>query len=218
MWSAIIRHEFIQRLATPSDWLYPLLFFVMVLILFPIAFGTESNRLQALAVPAVWIAAVFSILLGVNQLFQTDMDHGVIEQLLVARVSLTLWVMLRLLMHWLVSGGLLILASLLVVPLFGVNWQLMSVLLLTLLIGTPIILIFSGLAAALTTQLRSSSVLVPLVALPLQLPVIIFSIGMVNLYTTGMNILPTLALLLAMLIFSIMVVPWAIASILKLSV
>lgn len=218
MWLALIRHELKMRLANMADWLYPLVFFTMVLSLFPIAFGSQQVQLAGIATPMVWIALVFSVLLGVNRIFQTDMENGMLEQLLVARVSLTLWVMMRVGVFWLVCCGLLMLVSMLLVPMYGVSWENMKITLLTLLIGSPTVVLFSAFATALTGQQQASGVLTPVFALPLQLPVIIFSVGLVTIYQSGMNILPTVALLLAIMLVSIMLIPWAIATVLRMSV
>lgn len=218
MWQSIIRHEIRQKLANPADWLYPLVFFVMIIALFPIAISTQQTILQKIAAPAVWIAALFAILLGTTYLFRQDVENGNLEQIMVSRVSLTLWVMLKLLIHWLSLIIALVLASTLVVPLYGLDTQAMWLMCVSLLVGTPLLVLFSALAAALTTSLSSANALVPLIALPLQLPIVIFATGLLPMQQESIAVMPVLAMMLAMLIFSIMLIPWAIAMALRLSV
>lgn len=214
MW-LFLTHELKIKAANISDWLYPAVFFVLVLVLFPIATGAEKKLLTYLGVPAVWIAALLAMLLNSVNMFTVDISQGHIEQLIVARVSLTLWVMMKLLVHWLTSGFLLVIISVLVMPLFGLSAMDTLVLMLSLLIGTPILLLFSSFAAALTISLPAANALVPIIALPLQLPVLIFATGLLERFQQGFNILPTLALLLAILIFCIMLLPWATAYVLR---
>lgn len=199
------------------QWLYPLLLFLMIMNLFPLTIGTEPEQLQRLGTPAVWIAAMLSLLMGVEELFRPAFSNGTLAQLVVARASLPLWVLIRLLIHWLFSGAIVALLSLLSVPLFAVSWDEAGILMLSILVGSPMLLMLSATASALTLSLKNAVILVPLLALPLQLPILIFATGAVNVYTTGMNALPILALLLAGSLTSIMVLPWVMAHILKMA-
>ena len=73
-----------------------------------------------------------------------------------------------------------------------------------------------AIASSLTLSLKNGAVLVPLIALPLQLPILIFATGAVDLYATGMNALPILALLLAGSILAVLIVPWLVGYVLKM--
>ena len=145
------------------------------------------------------------------------MDDGTLEQVLVARVSLPLWAVIKISMHWLTGGGILTVLSLLSMPLFGLSTQAAGVLALSLFLGTPTLTLLAAVAAALTVSLRGSGVLVPLIALPLQLPVLVFATGAVDLVQTGGNVWPILALLLALMLLSLVLLPFAVAAALRLA-
>ena len=87
----------------------------------------------------------------------------------------------------------------------------------SIIVGSPMLLMLSAIASSLTLSLKNGAVLVPLIALPMQLPVLIFATGAVDLFASGLNGLPILALLLAGSIGSILVTPWVIAITLKMS-
>ncbi|SUD89772.1 heme exporter protein CcmB [Psychrobacter phenylpyruvicus] len=199
------------------QWLYPLVLFLVIITLFPLAVGSEPQLLHRLGVPAVWIAALLSLVMGVDGLFKPAMDNGTLAQLVVSRTSLPLWVLIRLTIHWIFSSGLVALLSLLAVPLFGLSWGEAGALLASILVGSPMLLMLSAIASSLTLSLKNGAVLVPLIALPMQLPVLIFATGAVDLYATGLNGLPILALLAAGSIVSVLVMPWAIAMTLKMA-
>ena len=184
---------------------------------FPLAIGTEPSLLLRLAGSAVWIAALLSLVIGVDELFRPDFDNGTLAQLVVANAPLPFWVLIRLGVHWLFSAGFVALLSLLAVPLFGLPWAEALMLMLSIIVGSPMLLMLSAIASSLTLTLKNGAVLVPLIALPMQLPVLIFATGAVDLYATGLNGFPTLALLGAGSILAIMATPWAIAAILKMS-
>lgn len=211
------RREWQVKQQGAVQWLYPLVLFLMIITLFPLAVGSEPQLLQRLGVPAVWIAALLSLVMGVDGLFKPAMDNGTLAQLVVSKTSLPLWVLIRLTIHWLFSSGLVALLSLLAVPLFGLLWSEAWALLASILVGSPMLLMLSAIASSLTLSLKNGAVLVPLIALPMQLPVLIFATGAVDLYATGLNGLPILALLAAGSIISVLIMPWAIAMTLRMS-
>jgi len=214
----LVRRELRLRLAHLSSGLYSLVFFILVLLLFPLAIGANSQFLNQVGVAAIWIAAVLSILLGTDSLFRSDVEDGTVEQLIVARKSLALWALVKVSVHWLTSGFVLVLLSILSIPLFGLGVNEAGVLALSLLLGTPVLTLFAAVAAALTVSVRSGGVLMSLIALPLQLPVLIFATGAVEVFRAGGVVLPVLALLTAGLILSFIFIPFVLASALRLAI
>lgn len=215
--SALWQREWQIKQQNKVQWLYPLVLFLIILTLFPLALGTEPTLLERLGVPAVWIAGLLSMIMGVENLFRPALDNGTLAQLVVARASLPLWVLVRLMVHWLTSAGLVAILAVLAMPLFGLAGFDVFILSISIIIGSPLLLCLSAIASSLTLSLKNGAVLVPLIALPMQLPVLIFATGAVDLFATGMNGLPILALLLAGSILSIIITPWVIAFSLKLA-
>lgn len=199
------------------QWLYPLVLFLLIITLFPLAIGSEPATLMRLASSAVWIATLLSLIMGIEELFRPDFENGTLAQLVIAKASLTTWVLIRLTIHWLFSAGMVAVLSFLAIPLFGISSKECLMLALSIVVGSPLLLMLSAIASSLTLTLKNASVFVPLIALPMQLPVLIFATGAVDLHATGLNGLPTLALLGAGSILSIIICPWAIANILKTS-
>lgn len=211
------RREWLVKQQGAVQWLYPLVLFLVIITLFPLAVGSEPQLLARLGVSAVWIAALLSLVMGVDTLFKPTLDNGTLAQLMVAQAPLPLWVLIRLSIHWIFSSGIIAILSVLAVPLFGLSWLETGILMLSIIVGSPMLLMLSAIASSLTLSLKNGAVLVPLIALPMQLPVLIFATGAVDLFATGMNGLPILALLLAGSIISVLVMPWVIAMTLKMA-
>lgn len=211
------RREWQVKQQGAVQWLYPLVLFLVIITLFPLAVGSEPALLQRLGVSAVWIAALLSLVMGVDGLFKPALDNGTLAQLVVAKASLPLWVLIRLVIHWVFSSGIVAALSLLAVPLFQLSWFEAWILMASIVTGSPMLLMLSAVASSLTLSLKNGAVLVPLIALPMQLPVLIFATGAVDLFASGLNGLPILALLLAGSIVSVLVMPWVIATTLKMS-
>lgn len=215
--SVLWQREWRIRQQNKVQWLYPLVLFLIIITLFPLTVGTEPKLLQQLGTPAVWIAGLLSLIMGMDNLFRPALENGTLAQLVVSRASLPLWVLVRLIVYWLTGAGMVAILAVLAMPLFGLNALQMLALSASIVVGSPMLLCLSAIASSLTLSLKNGAVLVPLIALPMQLPVLIFATGAVDLFSTGMNGLPILALLLAGSIFALIISPFVIAFSLKLA-
>ena len=62
-----------------QDLLNPLLFFMMVVTLFPLGVSPEISFLQEAGAGILWVAALLSVLLSLDHLFRHDFDDGTLE-------------------------------------------------------------------------------------------------------------------------------------------
>ncbi|MCG6199816.1 heme exporter protein CcmB [Psychromonas antarctica] len=201
-----------------SDILNPIWFFVIVVMLFPLAIGTEPALLKRIAPGIIWVAALLAALLSFERLFKDDFIDGSLEQLMISPYPLAWIVSAKVFAHWLLTG----LPILLVSPLLGIflslNMDTYYALLLTLLIGTPILSLLGAIGVALTVGLRKGGILLSLIMLPLSIPILIFSTMAIEAAAYGQSYLGLLALLGAMLVASVTFAPFAIAASLRVSV
>lgn len=215
--TALARREWQIKQQGLMQWLHPLVIFVMIVTLFPLAIGNEPALLTRLAVPIVWIAGLLSLVIGVDGLFKPEFDNGTLSQIVVSGTSLPVWVLIRIGIHWLFGAGCVAVLSLLAMPLFSLELKDVLVLGGSILVGSPILLALSAIASGLTLSAKNGAILVPLIAIPMQLPVLIFATGAVERFMMGMPSLPIFALLLAGSIFAIIISPFVIAMALKLA-
>ncbi|MBU2115011.1 MAG: heme exporter protein CcmB, partial [Gammaproteobacteria bacterium] len=145
-----------------ADWLNPVLFFIIVLSLFPLGVGPEPNLLQLMAPGIVWIAALLSVLLAAERLFKDDFRNGVIEQLVAAKEPLLSFVLAKLITNWLSTGLPLLIVSPLVALLLNLDTPAFIAMALTLLLGTPLLSLLSVLGAALTVSADKGGILLAL--------------------------------------------------------
>lgn len=200
-----------------QDLLNPLLFFVMVVTLFPLGVSPEVSFLREAGAGILWVAALLSVLLSLDHLFRHDFDDGTLEQLVLQPQPLFLLVLAKTLAHWVLTGLPLVLLA----PVLGVMVHLdgnsIAVLCLTLLIGTPVLSLIGAIGAALTLGLRSAGVLLSLLIIPLYIPVLIFGTGTVAAATEGTPVGAYVALMGAFLVLAITLAPFAAAAALKIS-
>lgn len=200
-----------------ADTLAALIFFVMVVSLFPLGVGPEPQLLRTMAPGVLWVAAMLASMLSLARLFADDHSDGTLEQLLLSTHSLAWLVLGKTTAHWLGSGFPLVLLS----PLLGLQFDLSAsatgVLVLSLLIGTPVLSLVGAMGAALTVGLRGSGALLSLLVLPLTIPVLIFGAGAVEAHNAGLGVSGHFSILGAFLILGLLACPWVTAAALRIS-
>jgi len=189
-----------------------LLFYVIVVSLFPLATSPERNLLQTLGPGVLWVAALLASLLSLPRLFASDLADGTLEQVVLSPYPLPALVAGKVLAHWIVTG----LPLALLAPLLGLQYALpadiLAVVTLSLLLGTPILSLIGAIGAALTLNARGGGSLLALLVLPLYAPVLIFGAGSADALRAGLSATPNLSLLGAGLLAAIVGAPFAAAA------
>jgi len=214
---SVIRRDLLLVMRHPAEMINPLVFFVLVVALFPMGISPEASLLSQTAAGIVWVAALLATLLSLEILFKADFADGSLEQLLLAPQPAWMLVLAKVFVHWLVSGLPLVLLSPVVATMLFLPAEAMPALLLSLLIGTPTLSLFGAVGAALVTGVKNGGMLISLLVLPLYIPVLLFGTGAVTAAAQGMPVGGYLAYLGAMFIFALMATPWAAAAALKIS-
>ncbi len=173
----IMHHEILLTLRQASAWLTPLLFFVMVISLFPLALGSNDALLTQIAPGIIWVTALLAILMSVGSIFRNDAHEGYLDVLLLSEIPLTLIVLCKVISHWITHCLPLIFISPFLAILLHLSLHEELTLFITLLLGTPILSLFGAMGAALTVGIRSSGLLLPILIMPLYIPVLIFATG-----------------------------------------
>ncbi|MDX6404238.1 MAG: heme exporter protein [Blastocatellia bacterium] len=218
MFGWLVWRDLILAWRRRADVLATVFFFVIVVSLFPLGIGPERETLRAIAPGVVWVAALLASMLSLGRIFGNDYQDGTLEQLLLTPQSTYLIVLGKILAQWLVSEvPLLIIAPLLGLQ-FGLSQNSLLIVVVSLLLGTPVLSLIGSVGAALTLGLRAANVLVALLVLPLYIPVLIFGTGAVQASVEGASPQPYLLLLGATLVLTLVFAPWATSAALKISV
>ncbi|OIR17312.1 heme exporter protein B [mine drainage metagenome] len=215
--SLVIRRDLLLAMRRRADVLTTLVFFVMVVSLFPLGVGPEPEMLRKMASGVVWVAALLASMLSLPRMFSADYLDGTLEQMLLAPQSLTALVLGKIVAHWMLSGLPLVLIAPVLGLQFDMSAQALGMLVLALLLGTPILSMIGAVGAALTLGLRGGGVLVSLLVLPLCIPVLIFGAGAVEAVTSGMSAVSNLSLLAAFMLFALVFTPFVAAQALRIS-
>ena len=213
----VVRRDLALGIRKRAEVMSPILFFVLVVSLFPLGVGPGPKILNEIGPGAIWVAALLATLLSMERLFRSDFEDGSLEHLLLSPHSLPLLVLGKVVAHWLITGLPLILVS----PLLGVLLHLpaeaIAALPAALLLGTPVLSLIGAIGVGLTVGLRRGGVLLTLLILPLYIPILIFGSSAVSAAAAGLPISGQLALLGAMLAMSLTLAPFATAVGLRIS-
>ncbi|MEO0438270.1 MAG: heme exporter protein CcmB [Pseudomonadota bacterium] len=212
----ILRRQLMLYARKPIEVVQPLLFFSLVLLMFPLGIGPSAERLAPFAAGALWIVALLANLLAVEGIFRSDFEDGSLDQLLLSPHPLYFLLMPYLFVHWLTTGGLLAFCS----PFFAYGLSLdttgIPVLMASLLLGAGVMTIVGALGAALTVGLNRGGMLITLLIMPLYVPILIFGVAGVNAAIVGQSALPFLSLLGGLFFAALALGPLAIGAALRI--
>lgn len=218
VFSAGCKREWQLQVRRKGDLLNPLVFFALVVVLFPLGVSPTEEVLAPVAPGVLWVAALLAVLMSLDALFRPDLQDGSLEQLLVCGYPAAPLSLAKVLVHWLLSCVPLVLLA----PLLGVMlylpWQAQGVLMLSLLLGSLTLSLVGAIGAALTTGVGKSGVLMTLLVLPFYMPVLIFGTGAMQAAVGGHDATAHLALLGALALLALVLAPWAIAAALRIAV
>jgi len=215
---AIIRRDLVLAFRRRAEMINPLLFFILVITLFPLGIGAQPNLLQSIAPGVIWVAALLAAMLSLDSLFRSDFDDGSLEQMLLSPHPASLLVLAKVIAHWLVTGLPLLLVAPLLAIFLGLPNHALGVLLLTLLLGTPVLSLIGGIGVALTVGLRRGGIILSVLVLPLYVPVLIFAGNAVQMAAGGLPVDAQISILIAILLLALVLAPWPTAAALKMSI
>ena len=215
---AIIRRELKLAIRQGADASIALMFFVVVVALFPLGVGPEPGILERISGGVVWIGALLAAMLSLDRLFQADHEDGSLDLLVLTPWPLEFLVLAKCLAHWLVTGLPIMLVSPLLGLLLHMNTDAYLSLLAAMALGTPVLSLIGAVGASLVLGARRAGVLVSLLILPLTVPVLIFGVAAVEAAAIGQSPQPHLMLLGALLLASIPLCPLATAAALRQAV
>jgi heme exporter protein B len=151
-----------------------LLFSVTVFVVFH--FGLDTDRVEGqLAAGVLWVTMLLAAVLGINRLFVTDAEQGGFDAFLLAPVDRSALFVAKAL----VLLAFLLVLQLVAIPAFGLLLlgpglgQAMPELLVVVVLADIGIVVVGTLVAAIAIRTRTRDLIVPLLALPLLIPLVL---------------------------------------------
>ncbi len=212
-----LKHDLLVMQRHRAEWVQPLVFFIIFISLFGIGLGFEGNMLITVAPAIIWISFLLTSLFSIESIFRRELEAGLLENLVLSPHPLWWLLFVKALAIWVMSC----LPLILLMPLLGLFMQLnlieTGVLLLSVLIASPAITLMGMLGATLTLALPRSGVFLGILLLPLYIPILILGESAVVLLLSGAKPLFQMALLSAISVLTLTLIPHAAAGALKIA-
>ena len=214
----LVAREFLAAFRNRHEALNPLLFFGLVCLLFPLGVGASADLLQTIAAGIIWVATLLAILMSLASIFRSEYDSGALELMVLSEHPLIVLVVIKLMAHWLINALPLIILSPIVAYGLGLTADAQVILLVTLLLGTTVLILVGAIASTLTLVIPQNGMLLALLVLPLYVPVLVFATSAVNAAMMGGSAAGPLYILAALCVLSVTLSPFAIVAALKIGV
>ncbi len=171
---ALIRKDVRLELRAPESVPAMVLFAIGTFVLFHFALD-EAEVSGALAAGILWVTLLFAAVLGINRLFVAEREEGGFDGFLLAPVDRTALFVAKatVLFGFLVAVEVFVLAAFAILLLGPSPWAPLPSLVLVLLLADVGLAVIGTLVAALAVQTRARDLIVPLIALPLSVPLVI---------------------------------------------
>ena len=215
--NAVFKREWKLVARGSSEMVMPLLFSIIVVSLFPLGVGPGPDTLQLIGPGVIWVAALLSALLGLENLFRDDYRDGTLEQLILSPGLFTTVITMKVFCHWLFIIVPLLLISPLLAIFLNLTINMYWALLATLVVGTPLLSLVGAIAVALTLSINRGGVLLAVLLLPVFVPLLIFATAAINNASLQLTWYGQLGIIGAMLILAIALCPFAISYAIKVS-
>lgn len=214
---ALIRRDVVLGIRASGGAALSAAFFALIVVLVPFGLGPNMATLQSASPGLFWIAALLSTLLGLERIIQPDVEDGTIDLIRLSPLPMELVALAKITAHWLTSGLIITLLAPLLAPLLNLSFDAIPILALSLLIGTPALSAIGTAAASLGASVQRGGMVLALLALPLNIPFLIFGASAVASAQAGADPSQALMLLGACSLIALVVGSLAAAASLRLN-
>jgi len=218
VFGTVLKRELKLSVRSMGEWFNPLLFFIIVVTMFPLGVGPDPRQLSAIGPGLIWVSALLAMLMSLDGLFAADHRDGTLEQWVISGQPLSIIALAKVTAHWLRTGLPLVLISPLLGLLLRLPGEVLPTLAISLLLGTLILSLVGSIGAALTLTVKQGGVLLALLVLPLSVPVLIFGAGAVQAVAEQRAAGAQLALLAGGVMAALALAPIGIAAALRVGV
>jgi heme exporter protein B len=213
---AVIRRELLRVVRNQAEMLYPLILFVLCIVLFPFALGADTGLLARVAGAVIWVAALLTAALSLDALYRSDYADGSLEFFATTASALATLALGKAVAHWLLSG---LPALALAVPLgamLGLGLTTLTALAASLALAGVSMSLLGSAIAALTAGLRSGGLLLAMLILPLYIPLLIFGASATASAGLDLPVKGQLYFLAGSAVLALSLAPWAAASAIRI--
>ena len=161
---------------TSSNFLFTGSFFILIVVLIPFIFGSDSEQLRTIFKGIIWISISLSILLTLERIFYSDYEDGSLDLILQRYESLEIIICAKYISHWVINCLPLIVILPFLSLLFQLTFSDIFPILINLFIGSMGMVFIATFVSALTLGAKRTIFLKGIILIPLLVPFVIFGV------------------------------------------
>tara|TARA_B100001029_G_C15014115_1_gene426185 strand:+ start:626 stop:1297 length:672 start_codon:yes stop_codon:yes gene_type:complete len=198
-----------------TDLFSNILFFFLSIFVFIFAIGTEEQLLQTIGVGIIWSLLLLSSTLSTRRIYEDDFKNGTLIIMHMGGLSYELIAFLKIISHFIFFQIPFLISIPIAGLFFNLNINEIIILIITFGIGSLILSCLGSISASMNLLNKTNFSIGSLIILLFSIPVIIFSIGIINSnndFSTLLNLLFGIALIF------VGIAPWSSASCIRLAI
>ena len=206
--------EFKITMGSLSDLLTTLLFFFLSIFVFIFAIGSDKEILNSIGIGIIWSLLLLSSTLSLKRYYNDDFENNSIVVIHMSGFSYEIISILKIISHFIFIHIPFLFSIPLACILINLSFDKIIFFLLSFMIGSLILSCLGSIASSMNLLNKTAYSLGGLIVMFFSIPVIIFSIGLINSYD---NFFSILYILLGILFIFLSIAPWTTAYCVKLA-
>lgn len=171
----LIKREIKIYFRNPSGIFMPILFFFLIVTIFPLSMSPDKNLLTLVIPTILWITSIFIIIFTTQNFFIDDYNSGVFESYYLSKISIEKIFFSKILSSFILFVFPLLFFIPLVIVFYDLNSAKSLIIFITVLVSMPSLFILSLFGVLITLGLSKQNYLSSIITLPFFMPNIIFS-------------------------------------------
>jgi len=204
--SAFFRREFQIAYRNTSDTLSIFLFFLLGVIIFVFAIGSNKEVIDEISIGIIWTLILLSNTLSLRKFFQNDFDDNNIVLYHMSGLSYEIFTLLKIIAFWFYLQVPFFIVIPVAIILLDIEFINIYYIFLSFLIGSPIITCISSISGSMNLLNNKNFAIGSLIIMIFSIPVIIFSVSLIN--TSEDIIKAQINILLGILFLFLSITPW----------
>ena len=205
--------EYKINLSGFHDILTNLIFFFLSIFIFIFSIGPDKETLSPFGVGILWTLLLLSSTLSLRKFYQDDFDNGNLLIMYINGFSLEFIVILKTISHYIFVQIPFLISIPLACILLNISIDKMYNVVLSFVLGSLILSCLGSISSSMNLLNQRNYLLGSVIVMLLSIPVIIFSVGIIN---VNENFNSLLSILFGILLITFAINPWASGMCIKL--
>ena len=203
---AIFKREFLLTFRNYYDVLTIITFFILGILIFIFAIGPEEKIYSQIGIGIIWTLLLLSTNLSIKKFYQDDFNDGSIILFFISGVTYEFIVILKIITAWLFFQFPFLVIIPITCLLLEVDQNKIFLLLLTFTVGSPILTALSSISGSMNLLNDKNFAIGGIIVMLFSIPVIIFSVNIVEAPTELIK--AQFNILLGILMLFLAITPW----------